>query len=49
MSKFSPELKERLIRYFAQKYEIKITAEQAEEYLNSFAELLLALSMDKPG
>ncbi len=44
MGNFSQQLKNRLIDYFENNYEIKITSEQAEQYLNSMADLYLAIS-----
>ncbi len=43
MSKFSQELQQRLITYFAKK-EIQITSEQADEYLDSLAGLCIAMT-----
>ena len=44
MTQFSSQLQERLIKYFAQKYEIQITSEQADEYLESLAGLCIAMT-----
>lgn len=41
--KFSKELESRLIEYFKGKYDIEITPEQAQEYLDSLANLVLTL------
>ncbi|MGD0976792.1 MAG: hypothetical protein ABR875_00660 [Minisyncoccia bacterium] len=41
---FSSELKARLIKYLADKYEIHVTSEKAEEFLSSLADLFLAFS-----
>lgn len=44
MSKFSPQLKERIIQYFHKRNGIDLSDEQAEQYLNSLADLYLVLS-----
>lgn len=44
MGNFSQQLKDRPINYFKSNYEIKITSEQAEQYLSSMADLYLAIS-----
>lgn len=53
MFEFSPQLKEKLIIYFEKKFSLKISAEQADEYLNSMADLYSAFSLknlkDKKG
>lgn len=40
---YSKELQERLKQYFAQRYKTEITSEQADMYLDSFAELFLTI------
>jgi hypothetical protein len=47
MSKLSPELIARITKYFAQKYEVTLTPEQAEEYLSSLGALFLAVHDSK--
>jgi len=42
--KFSPELRAQLIAYFLQKYQVDISQELADEYLDSMADLYLAFS-----
>jgi hypothetical protein len=39
MFQFSQKLRDRLIKYLAEKKEINITYEQADEYLDSMADL----------
>ena len=39
MFQFSQQLRDRLIKYLAEKKGVKITSEQADEYLNSMADL----------
>ena len=39
---FSDSLKQRMIRYALEKYDKKITPEEAEEYLRSLANVYLA-------
>lgn len=39
MYKFSPELVARLQKYFAQRYDVQLSDEQAEMYLDSLAKL----------
>ena len=39
---FSEQLKARMIRYALEKYDKKITSEEAEEYLRSLANVYLA-------
>ncbi len=43
MSKFSPQLKTKIIQYF-QKRGIEISDEQAEKYLESWARLILLVA-----
>lgn len=45
MSQFSPQLNQQIKKYFADRYGILLTDEQAEEYLNSWADLVLAVSV----
>jgi hypothetical protein len=40
---FSQKLRERIINYFSQNNNISITHEQADEYLNSMADLYMCL------
>lgn len=47
MASFSKELVEQLIEYFTTKYDIKLTSEQAEDFLSSLAEFYLAMSEDE--
>ncbi len=44
MNNFSQKLKDRLIDYFKQYYGLEISQEQADEYLNSLADLYLAFT-----
>lgn len=46
MAKFSDELRQKLIAYFLKKYEVNISEEEAEEYLDSIAGFYLALAKD---
>lgn len=39
MSKFSPQLTERITKYFQEKYGISLSPDEAEEYLHSWANL----------
>ncbi len=41
MTKFSPQLVQRMQKHFADKYGALLTDEQAEEYLDSWADLYL--------
>lgn len=43
MNKFSPDLLQRIQRYFADKYGKVLTREEAEEYLDSFADFFFAI------
>ncbi len=47
MSEFSKELKKKFIEYFQKKYEITISEEKAEIYLNSLAEFCLVITDKK--
>jgi hypothetical protein len=42
--KFSQELRAQLIAYFLQKYQVDISQELADEYLDSMADLYMAFS-----
>lgn len=42
--KFSMQLKNQLIEYFKQKYNLDVTLDQADEYLDSLADLVLTFS-----
>lgn len=44
MTRFSQQLKNRLTDYFKQKYAFDITPEQADEYLDSLADLALTVN-----
>ncbi|MFA6348544.1 MAG: hypothetical protein WCX30_03915 [Candidatus Paceibacterota bacterium] len=46
MAKFSDELRQNLIAYFLKKYEVSVSEEEAEEYLDSIAGFYLALAKD---
>jgi hypothetical protein len=41
MSEFSTQLIQRMKNHFVDKYKVSLTDEQAEEYLNSWADLYL--------
>lgn len=41
MSKFSPQLVERLQKHFAEKHNAQVSNEEAQEYLDSLADLYL--------
>ncbi len=42
-TKFSQQLRDQLAEYFKRKYETEITPEQADEYLDSLADLALTI------
>ncbi len=42
--KFSLELREKLIAYFLRKYQVEVSQEQANEYLDSMADLYSAFN-----
>lgn len=44
MRSFSPDLIQRIQRYFADKYGDILTSSEAEEYLDSFADFYLAIA-----
>ena len=44
MPNFSPQLIAEITQYFAEKYEVVLTPGQAEEYLNSWADLWSAVA-----
>ena len=46
-AKFSQQLKDQLTDYFKAKYKIEITPEQADEDLNSLADLALTIEPDQ--
>ena len=49
MTKFSPQLKERIIQYFRKRNGLELTQEQAEQYLDSLADLFPFLTAaEKP-
>lgn len=43
---FSEELKQKLIAYFLKKYEVEISEEEAERYLDVIADFYIALIDD---
>lgn len=46
-TKFSQQLKDQLANYFKVKYKIEITSEQADEYLDSLADLALTIELNQ--
>lgn len=42
--KYSQQLQKQLIEYFKRKYSIEITSEEADEYLDSLADLALTIN-----
>ena len=43
MPKFSNELKQKLIKYFREKYDVEVSEEKAEQYLEALANFYLTL------
>jgi len=46
MPKFSKELKQRLIKYFWEKYGVEVSEEKSEQYLHAIANFYLTLVSD---
>ena len=44
MSQFSPQLIAEITKYFEEKYQVTLTTGEAEEYLNSWADLWNAVA-----